>query len=196
MMSRTPIGGLLLDAEGGWSFSVRDGTIAGKLGEQPGLLRVTTLAPNQLPQPLTHERCLQLAADWVGAAQAKLFDRQLTESATGPFGSASFLRGKDYVSVWYCTRPAGLIMGAYACPADFGRTPDARFIRARCARMIGSALFDRGSWGAQDELTKFLISELAPPEPNSPRPPSSPEVPSPPPAAPARTAAPPKRRPP
>src|SRR5688572_25731624 len=127
MMSRTSIGGLLLDAgEDGWSFSVVDGSITATFDDQPGVLRVAVVAPNRIPQPCTHERCLQLVADWLGVAaprRAKFHDLQLKESVTGPYGSASFRGGPrgrgDYVSVWYCTRAPGLIMGAYACPASF-----------------------------------------------------------------------------
>jgi hypothetical protein len=194
MMSRTPIGGLLLEAGDGWAFSVRDGTIAGKHGIDPGVLRVATLTSNLLPQPSTHEHCLQLAAEWVGVSHVNAADRQLMESVTGPYGSARYRRGKDDVSVWYCTRPPGLILGAYACPVEFGRTAAARFLRAQCARMIGSAIFDRGAWGGEDELTKFVMSEYTDEFPEHPKPPPAPPPPAPDASDTPVKSAPPKRR--
>jgi hypothetical protein len=189
------IGGLLLESGDGWSFSLRDGTIAGKLHDFPGVLRIAIVASNQVPQPCTHEWCLQLAKDWVGAARAKLVDVQLSESVTGPFGSASFRRGKDDVTLWYCTRAPGLILGAYGCPVPFGRTPDGRVVRARCGRMISSAVFDRTTWGAEDELTKLLVEQRASDEPKRPEPRRrAPVLPPPPAADTAPKAAAPKRR--
>ena len=46
MPKRTPIGGLLLEAVDGWSFSVRDGTVAARRGMQPGVLRLTKRSPD------------------------------------------------------------------------------------------------------------------------------------------------------
>jgi hypothetical protein len=167
MVSRLPIGGLLLEAAEGSSFSLRDGAIAGKRGKQPGVLRIITLAPNQVPNPATHERCLQLAAERFGIKSDKPTDVHMLETATGPFGSASYRQRKDLVCVWYCTRPAGMILGALACPATLAKAPEFKFTRAQCARMIGSALFNRAEWGASDELSNFVSTEilqLEPPE--------------------------------
>jgi hypothetical protein len=167
MASRLPIGGLLLEAAEGWSFSLRDGVIAGKRGTQPGVLRIITLAPNQVPQPATHEVCLRLAVDRFAIKSDRPTDVHLVQSATGPFGSACYRERKDLVCVWYCTRPAGLILGALACPAALAKAPDFKFTRAQCARMIGSAIFNRAEWGASDELSNFVTTEilqLEPPE--------------------------------
>ena len=167
MASRLPIGGLLLEAAEGWSFSLRDGVIAGKPGKQPGVLRIVILAPNQVPQPATHERCLQLAVQRFAIKSDKPTDVHMLESATGPLGSASYREGKDLVCVWYCTRPAGMVLGALACPVALAKAPDFKFTRAQCARMIGSAIFNRSEWGATDELSNFVSTEilqLEPPE--------------------------------
>jgi hypothetical protein len=91
----------------------------------------------------------------------------MLESATGPLGSACYRQGKDLVCVWYCTRPAGMILGALACPAALAKAPEFKFTRAQCARMIGSAIFNRAEWGASDELSNFVSTEilqLEPPE--------------------------------
>jgi hypothetical protein len=161
MASRTAIGGMLLDTVEGWSFSLRDGVIAGRRGKQPGVLRIMSVAMNELKQPVTHDQCLQIASKWIDATSEKLTDVSAMQSATGPLGSATYHRRKDQIIVWYCTRPAGLIIGAYACPAALTATPEYRFLRAQCARMIASAIFDRLSWGGDDELTRIVISQLA-----------------------------------
>ena len=160
MSSRTSIGGMLLESVEGWSFSVRDGAVAGRRRREPGLLRIMSVAPNLLPQPLSHERCFELIEERVGAAEGTVSDRRMMQSVTGPFGSARYRRGKDVICVWYCNRPAGLIIGAYACPADLAKTPEYNLARAQCARMIATAVFDRPSWGGEDELTKCLIDQL------------------------------------
>jgi hypothetical protein len=152
---------MLLETVEGWSFSLRDGVIAGRRGKQPGVLRITSMSMNELRQPITNEQCLEIAAKWMDVTNEKASDVHGLQSATGPIGSATFHRGKDHIVVWYCTRPAGLIIGAYATPAALTATPEYRFLRAQCARMIASALFDRLSWGGDDELTQILISQLA-----------------------------------
>jgi len=116
MRQRTPIGGLLLEAVEGWRFSLRDGTIAGRRGYQPGVLRMTSTAPNELERPITHESCLQIAAKFANVPQPMLRSQQTVASATGPFGWGSGRWGKDYLCAWYCCRPSGLIVGVYAFP--------------------------------------------------------------------------------
>jgi hypothetical protein len=165
MASRTSISGLLLESVEGWAFSVRDGVIAGRRRQEPGVFRIMTIEPNRLPQPLSHEDCLRFAEERVGKPEGAVFDRHMMQSITGPFGSASYRRGKDLICVWYCNRPAGLILGAYASPAELCRTPRYNLVRAQCARMIATAMFDRPAWGGEDELTKYLIAELAAEEP-------------------------------
>jgi hypothetical protein len=165
MVSRTPIGGLLLEAAEGWSFSLRDGVIAGKRGSNLGVLQIVYLSLNQVPHPVTHEVCLQIAAERFGIKTDRANDVHRFESATGPLGSACYRQGKDLICVWYCTRPAGLILGALSCPATLARSPDFSFTRAQCGRMIGSALFNRSEWGAADPLTNFVTTEILQLEP-------------------------------
>lgn len=160
MASRLPVGGLLLEAAEGWSFSVRGGVIAGKRGKQPGVLRIVTIAPNQVPNPVTHEVCLQLAAERFHIRIDKPTDVHMFETVTGPVGSACYGTAKDLVCVWYCTRPAGLILGALACPAALAKLPDFRLTRAQCSRMIGSAVFNRAEWGGDDPLTQIVLTEM------------------------------------
>lgn len=170
MPSRISIGGLLLDTVEGWSFSLRDGVIAGRRGKEPGVLRIMSIMMNELEQPVTHEQCLNIATKWIDVSDEKATHVHAIESATGPVGSATFHRLKDQIVVWYCTRPAGLIIGAYACPATLTATAEYRFIRAQCARMIASAVFDRISWGGDDELTRMQLMQLASEEEPSDRP--------------------------
>jgi hypothetical protein len=145
-----------------------------------------SVAPNLLPMPITHEHCLKLAEERVGTAEGGVFDRRMMQSVSGPYGAASFRRGKDLICVWYCNRPAGLIFGAYACPAALAKTPEYNFTRVQCARMIATAVFDRPAWGGDDELTKCLIDDLARDEPpatdRASQPPLKPPDPGPPPA--------------
>jgi hypothetical protein len=150
----------LLEAAEGWSFSVRDGAIAGKRGKRPGVLRLVTVASNEVPNPVTHEVCLRIAAERLDIRAEKPTDVQMFESATGPVGSACYTTIKDVVCVWYCTRPAGLILGALACRAALAKSPDFRFTRAQCSRMIGSALFNRAEWGGDDPLTQIVLTEM------------------------------------
>jgi hypothetical protein len=159
MRQRTPIGGLLLEAVEGWRFSLRDGTIAGRRGMQPGVLRMRSHAPNELSRPLTHETCLQFAANFASIPEAMLRKQQTLASATGPFGWGSGRWGKDYLCAWYCCRPSGLILGVYAFPIAFFHEREQQDALHECARMVSSALFDRTAWGADDNLTRFLLAQ-------------------------------------
>jgi hypothetical protein len=165
MLDRTSIGGLLIEEAQDWAFSVQDRIIAGRFRDDSGILRMTTIAPNQLSQPVTHEECLSHCAALAEVTE-KPADWYRGESGTGPYGSASFQRGSDRVFVWYCARLGGLIVGAYACAADVSRTRENRGIRARCNYMITSALFDRRIWGGDDELTRWMTALLAADDPS------------------------------
>ena len=158
MRQRTPIGGLLLESVEGWRFSLRDGTIAGRRGMQPGVLRITSHAPNELERPITHETCLEFAAKFANVPHVMLRKQQTVAAASGPFGWGSGRWGKDYVCAWYCCRPSGLIIGVYAFPLAFFHDGDQQDALTECARMIASAIFDRPSWGANDELTRFIVA--------------------------------------
>ena len=158
MRQRTPIGGLMLEAVEGWRFSVRDGTIAGRRGEQPGVLRVTSHGPNELERPIRHESCLKLAAKFAKVPDSLLRQQQAVASVS-PFGWGSARWGKDYVCAWYCCRPSGLIIGVYAFPIALFHEQEQQFALNECAHMIANAIFDRTLWGADDELTRFLIAQ-------------------------------------
>ena len=102
----------------------------------------------------------------------RAFGTQMMDSVCGPFGSARFVRrdekGRetdDLVRIWYCNRPAGLIVGIYACSLATSRTRLHGLIASECAHMIGSAIFNRPSWGGEDELTKVLTTKLKTDEP-------------------------------
>ncbi len=159
MRQRTPIGGLLLEAVDGWRFSLRDGTIAGRRGYQPGVLRMTSMAPNELERPITHESCVQIAAKFAHVPEAILRRGQTVASATGPFGWGSGRWRKDYLCAWYCCRPSGLIIGVYAFPMALFHERDQQDALNECAAMLSSAIFDRTSWGADDDLTRFLVAQ-------------------------------------
>jgi len=157
-----PIGGLLLEAVEGWRFLLRDSTIAGRRRRQPGVLRLASVAPNRLTRPISHESCLQIGAKFACVPVEMLRRQKTIASATGPFGKGSGRWGKDYLSVWYCCRPAGLIIGVYAFPVNFFYEPEQQEALGECAHMVSSALFDRtiwAAWGADDELTRFLIAQ-------------------------------------
>jgi len=161
MRQRTPIGGLLLEAVEGWRFSLRDGTVAGRRGLQPGVFRMTTKAPNELARPITHESCLQFAAQFAGVPQVILRSQQTVASITGPFGWGSGRWRKDYLCTWYCCRPPGLILGVYVFPANLFHEREQQDALNECGHMISSAIFDRPSWGADDEITRFLVAQQA-----------------------------------
>src|SRR3954466_3037948 len=150
MPKRTPIGGLLLEGVEGWKFSLRDGTIAGRRGDQPGVLRLTTQAANLLPNPITHEWCLQVAAQFARVHEPVFRSQQTIASATGPFGWGSGRWDKDYICAWYCTRPPGLILGVYAFPAIHVEVPEQRYALDEAAHIVSSAVFDRPAWGMDD----------------------------------------------
>lgn len=165
MTPRTPIGGLLLQDVEEWAFHVQpDGAIAGRRRGDSGVLRIVTTPPDVLQQPVTHEQCLAIARTLADVPDAVAFGRQMMESVSGPFGSARFRRraddgSEDLVRIWYCNRPSGLITGIYACSLEESRGPLHGFIGSQCAHMIGSAIFNRPAWGADDELTLVLIPD-------------------------------------
>src|SRR5215207_7301591 len=89
MRQLTPIGGLVLELAEGWRFSLRDGSIAGRRGAQPGVLLLTSHGPNELESPITHESCLKFAAKFAKVPEAMLRKQQTIASMTGPFGWGS-----------------------------------------------------------------------------------------------------------
>jgi hypothetical protein len=144
----------------GWSFAVQHGVIAGRFRDDVGILRITTVAANRLPHPVTHEACLLRAAKLADVADPKPSDWKTSPSVTGPYGSANFDRGSDRVFCWYCCRSPGVIVGTYSCPAEVSRTFANRGVRMQCNRMITTAVFDRRIWGANDEITQVVIALL------------------------------------
>jgi len=160
MFARTSIGGLLLEEVEGWTFNLERGVIAGKFRDDTGILRITTIAANKLQHPVTHEACLSHAAGLAEVADPKPSDWKMSQSITGPYGSTNFERGGDRVFCWYCCRAPGVILGTYSCPADLARAAANRWLRAQCNSMITTAVFDRRTWGADDEITRVLIALL------------------------------------
>ena len=160
MFARTSIGGLLLEDVEGWTFTVQHAAIVGSFRDDPGILRITVIASNKLPTPVTHEACLAHAAKLAEVADPKPADWKRLQSVTGPYGSVNFDRGSDRVFCWYCCRAPGVIVGTYSCPEKLARTHPNRWLRAQCNSMITTAVFDRRSWGANDEMTKVLIALL------------------------------------
>ena len=160
MLARTSVGGLLLEDVEGWTFAVQDGVIAGRFRDDPGILRITTVPSNNLPQPVTHQACLSRAAELAEVANPRPSDWKMSQSVTGPYGSVNFDRGSDRVFAWYCCRGPGLIVGTYACPAELSRTFANRSLRVQCNCMITTAVFDRRGWGGDDEITRVLTALL------------------------------------
>src|SRR5690348_13739295 len=104
MFARTSIGGLLLDDVEGWTFNVQHDVITGSFRDDPGILRITVIASNKLPTPVTDQACLAYAAQLAEVADAKPADWKMSQSVTGPYGSAHFERESDRVFCWYCCR--------------------------------------------------------------------------------------------
>jgi hypothetical protein len=157
MLTRTSIGGLLLEEVEGWTFAVQDGIIAAKFREDSGILRIATIPSNRMPHPVTHDACLGQAAKLAEAGDPTPSNWKRSQSITGPYGSASFDRGSDRVYVWYCCRSPGVIVGTYSCTVDLSRTSANRSLRMQCSCMISTAIFDRRDWGADDEITRVMI---------------------------------------
>ena len=160
MFERTPIGGLLLENVDGWTFTVQDGVIVGRFPDDLGVLLMTTIASNKLPNPVTHETCFAHAAQLAAVEDATPSDWITLQSVTGPYGSANFRRGLDRVYCWYCYRAPGLIVGAYCCQADLTRTYESKRLQRQCNQMITSAVFDHRIWGVDNEMTRLLIALL------------------------------------
>jgi hypothetical protein len=160
MFTRTSIGGLLLENIEGWTFAVQGQVIAGKFGQEPGVLLITIVPSNTLPLPVTHDLCLSRAADLAQAADIRPSDWRRYESVTGPYGSAEFDRGADQTFVWYCCRSPGVIVGAYSCPTEQARVRANRGVRLQCHSMITTAVFDRRAWGCDDQITRMLNALL------------------------------------
>jgi hypothetical protein len=161
MRQWTPIGPLLLEEVEGWRFSLRDGTIAGRRGLQPGVLRITNSSAEELGSPVTHDTCLKVAAKFASVPFEMMRRQQTLASAGGPFGWGATRWGKDYVCAWYSCRAPGLIIGVYAFPAALFHEREQQDALHECARMISSAVFNRPLWGADEEpITRFLTNQL------------------------------------
>ena len=161
MRQWTPIGQLLLEEVEGWRFSLRDGTIAGRRGVQPGVLRITNHNAELLESPITHECCLKAAAKFAGVPFEMMRRQQTLASAGGPFGWGSARWSKDYVCAWYSCRAPGLIVGVYAFPVALFHEREQQDALHECAQMISSAVFNRPAWGADHEpITRFLTEHL------------------------------------
>src|SRR4051812_23330573 len=160
MLSRTPIGGLLLEEAEEWKFVVHDGVIAGTYQSEPGILRIATIPSTVLPQPVTHDACLARSAELAKLTNPRPADWTRFDGITGPYGSVNFDRAPDRIYVWYCCRSPGLIVGAYSCSTEVSRTWANHGVRMQCDRMITTAIFDRRTWGGDDELTRMLIALL------------------------------------
>jgi hypothetical protein len=52
-----------------------------------------------------------------------------------------------------------LIIGVYAFPVVHFHAREQQDALHECSRMVSSALFDRPSWGANDELTQFVLAQ-------------------------------------
>jgi hypothetical protein len=160
MRTRTSIGGLLLEDVEDWTFTAQGDVISGRFRDDSGIMRIKTIASNRMPQPVSHEACLTRVVELAELADARPSDWKMSQSITGPYGSANFLRGSDRVFCWYCCRSPGVIVGTYSCDEALARTSANRWLRVQCNCMITSAIFDRRIWGANDEITHLLIALL------------------------------------
>ena len=154
------IGGLLLPEDPAWKFMMQEGVIVGKRKDDPGIFQILHASQDTLPQPVTHEFCLQVLRVMLKGEEEPT-ERQMGESICGPYGAATFKREREVMRGWYCRRPPGLIYGVYACPATVAKGPGYTFITARCALIMAEVLFDRASWGFEDDpLTKVLLENF------------------------------------
>ncbi len=160
MLSRLSVGGLLLEPVEGWQFCVAEDVITGSHPPVKGMLRIAIHAPNTLPSPLTHADCLIRACRLGDTSWCVPFGRRTTETVTGPLGAASYHRRGDKVRVYYCSRPPGLIVGAYFCSWAEHRAKQQQQALFECELMVFTAIFDRIAWGADDVLTRVLAENL------------------------------------
>src|SRR5678810_1163989 len=109
MPRRTAVGGLMLESFAGWNYDVQQNIIMAQRDKYPGSACITHIIQNQLDQPLTHERCLNLVAGMGHVSASEGTDVQMHDSICGPYGAATFEKGPDVLRAWYCNRPPGLI---------------------------------------------------------------------------------------
>lgn len=162
---RVSLGDVLLIPLGEWQFQVLPGELVGRRQPRGGMLEIQTVLHDSVEGD-SHEIGLREATrvarcpPWL-----KPFDRIQLETPTGPFGSASFHHNNDFVCVWYCYRPIGLILGAYACAWHLHTEREYRHAIGECESMLLSAVFNRPAWGATDPLTQSLLDPEAKPPP-------------------------------
>jgi hypothetical protein len=158
--ARIAVGGLMLEENEKWTFDVQLGVIVGRRHNDIGVLCMRHAARNTLPGPLTHDYCLETARQMLSVPDGPVADVDAMVTPCGPFGAATFASADDVRRVWYCNRPPGMIVGVYTCPLQFARDRLYVFIRGECAHLVGTAVFDRPSWGGDDPLTSVLIDGL------------------------------------
>ena len=161
---RIAIGGLLLPEIGSWEFNESEGMIIGRRDNSPGWLEIIHASQDTLPQPVTHEFCLTVLRMMIKVDEEPT-DRQMYESVCGPYGAATFIRASDkepeVLRTWYSRRPPGLIYGIFTCPQQLAQGAAYEMASRQCARIMGDVLFDRVSWGADDDpLTQVLLANF------------------------------------
>jgi hypothetical protein len=158
--SRIAVGGLMFEENQEWTLDVQAGgsiIVGRRLGDDVGLLCVRYCAADTLRGPLTHEYCLEVARVMLNVPGGDRVEQiELHEGPSGPHGAATFLGGRDVRRVFYCNRPAGLIVGVYSCPAEFARDALRNLARRESEHLLSTAVFDRPSWGGADPLTRIL----------------------------------------
>jgi len=158
---RTAIGGILIPSIEGWGFCMQDNVIAGQRMGDVGFLRIATMDPNRFSQPVNHAQCMELAMHYADVAHERPEVWQRSHSATGVYGSATFHRGKDWMRVWYCYRPMGLILAVYAVPEEMAEGGAHRIVMHECNEMMRGVIFNRASWGASDDpIGKWLTEQM------------------------------------
>ena len=166
MATRMSIGRVLVAAKTQWQFHMVEDVAVARRMPAGGILRVQTYHYNDLAEPASHANCLALASQFAGCATESPYNSVRLATATGPFGSASFHRRRDFVRVWYVARAAGIIVGAYTCGWTLRVKREYRSGISECESMMASAIFNRPLWGANDILTQAVIEMQEEPEPD------------------------------
>jgi hypothetical protein len=158
---RIAVGGLMLEENEKWTFeAVQDVIIGRRQNDEGAVLCIRHVASNTLAGPLNHEFCLAAARQLLSVPEGPASDVDAMVTPCGPYGAATFTGPRDLHRVWYCNRAPGMIVGVYTCPLERARDALYLFIRSECAHLIGSAVFDRPSWGGDDPLTRILVDGL------------------------------------
>jgi len=139
LSGRVELGPISIDVPPEWRFYPLDDRLACRPMSGVGILQITPVARDQLPQNPTHEMLMAAAKEASGyELEGPGIDKAKETIDQGRAGGESFRAGRDYVRVWYHQRPEGLVLAWFACPAKrIAERSVARLI-GQCDRIIAS----------------------------------------------------------